>query len=381
MTVLLVICYPLSVSAEEIEPQPETAKVTEYLKEYGEKEAKWMWGMYKWSTPNAVDNWVVFIKTLIGMGLSPQTASAIAGNVYAESSFDSGTLENGLSYDEVVSRGDRGLGYFQWTDHGRKNAFLDFAKKNGKPWTDREIQLAYFWEETLRENPTQGEWWSKKHTSYEHVYSQYRCKPYATKEEFMQDTDIERATVLFARNWERPNANVAHFDRRIGFAEDSFKVLQKFIKTNDLSTSKTVGLVNKYRNDASVEELQMAHGVKMFQDSVLMQIQADNLTDSERFVGSQIKKGIQTTSDDRQYATVSSYVSLVGWVLFGWGIIAVIIWVMAHNDSLVAQKAIKLILLNKGSPQMVGLYASIGLILVGLFILSGLFFKILIGIF
>ena len=374
------LCIPIHARADQSKWDKDTQKVIDYLKKDGEKKNPVLWGCWKYGVKDAIDNWVVFIKTVMGMGLSPQAASAIAGNVYAESGFDSGTLENGLSYEEVVSRGDRGIGYFQWTDFERKNAFLDFAKKNGKPWQDREIQIAYFWEETLKDKPTQGEWWAAKNTKYKDIYAKYRCEPYATKEEFMKDTDIERATVLFARNWERPNANVAHFERRIGFAKDSYEVLTKLLDVSNLSKSNSVGLVNKYRTDASVEELQMARGVKMFQNSVLMQIQTDTLTNEERFGGQQIHSGVKRNEEDKKFKTVAEVVGSCGWVLVAWGITSLIVWLMAHNNSLVAQKAIKILLFNKGSEKISGLYASLALLVGGVFVVSGLFFRVMVGI-
>lgn len=379
---LIVFSAPLMVLAEDSIPteQPETAKVIQFIEEKGQDEAPWMWKRWKYGVPQAIDNWVVFVKTLMGMGLSPQATSAVAGNVEAESGFDSGLLESGLSYEEVASIGDRGLGYFQWTDHGRKGAFLRFAKENGKPWQDREVQLAYFWEETLKDDNTQGSWWATKHTSYQDVYSQYRHTPYESKEEFMNETDIERATIIFARNWERPNAYLAHFDRRLGVANESFKLIQMFIDTTNLKNSESVKLVNKYRTDASVEELQLAEGVKMHQDSVLVQVMSDTLTEEERFVGSQIKKGISLNTNNRDLTVVSRYVSLLGWLAFGWGFVALIVWVMAYNDSLIAQKVIKILLFNKGTSKLSGLWACLGLLGVGLFVLSGLFFKVLLNI-
>ena len=94
----------LVVRAEE---QPETTKIIEFMKEKGEKETPLVYKTYRWGVKEAMDNMVVLLKTLMGMGLTPEAASAIAGNVKHESNFDSSCLEDGLSYEEVARRNDR----------------------------------------------------------------------------------------------------------------------------------------------------------------------------------------------------------------------------------------------------------------------------------
>lgn len=370
----------LVVRAEE---QPETTKIIEFMKEKGEKETPLVYKTYRWGVKEAMDNMVVLLKTLMGMGLTPEAASAIAGNVKHESNFDSSCLEDGLSYEEVARRNDRGLGYFQWTDFKRKNAFLDFAKKLGKPWTDREVQLAYFYEETLSEKPTQGSWFATRQKLYPDVYNKFRCEPFNTIEEFKTTTDIERATVIFARNWERPNARVAQIGNRVKSAEEINKLISMFIDSKTIKTTskKQVDNLNKLRTDASVEELQMARGVKMYQESVLTQVQNVELTNEESLNSTKIKQGSENSSKSKDYREIRAYISLLGWIIVSWGIFALIVWLMARRDSLIAVHLIKLVLINKGTNGLGGLYACIGLIITGLFILSGLFFKLLLYIF
>ena len=125
----------------------------------------------------------------------------------------------------------------------------------------------------------------------------------------------------------------------------------------------------------------MARGVKMYQESVLTQVQNVELTNEESLNSTKIKQGSENSSKTKDYREIRAYISLLGWIIVSWGIFALIVWLMARRDSLIAVHLIKLVLINKGTNGLGGLYACIGLIITGLFILSGLFFKLLLYIF
>lgn len=80
--------------------------------------------------------WQDVMAYLIGKGLTKEGAAGVAGNMKIESNFNPGAV------------GDKGTSYgiCQW-HASRKTALINFAKAQGKPVDDMNMQLDYLWKE------------------------------------------------------------------------------------------------------------------------------------------------------------------------------------------------------------------------------------------
>lgn len=88
--------------------------------------------------------------------------------------------------DEIISRGsvyNKATGIGQW-DGGRRLRLAQFAKENGKNWYDLDVQLE-FWS-------GHDEWGSFTSANGKYTY-----------QTFMDATDLEAATKIYAMGWER----------------------------------------------------------------------------------------------------------------------------------------------------------------------------------
>ena len=88
--------------------------------------------------------------------------------------------------DEIISRGsvyNKATGIGQW-DGGRRLRLAQFAKENGKNWYDLDVQLE-FWSD-------HDEWGSFHSANGKYNY-----------QTFMDATDLEAATKIYAMGWER----------------------------------------------------------------------------------------------------------------------------------------------------------------------------------
>lgn len=88
--------------------------------------------------------------------------------------------------DEIISRGsvyNKATGIGQW-DGGRRLRLAQFAKENGKNWYDLDVQLE-FWSD-------HDEWGSFTSANGKYTY-----------QTFMDATDLEAATKIYAMGWER----------------------------------------------------------------------------------------------------------------------------------------------------------------------------------
>ena len=155
-------------------------------------------------------------------GLTDYAVAGIMGNLYAESELKSNNLENyyesklamsDAEYTAAVDDGSyanfihdkAGYGLAQWTYYTRKQALLNFARKQGASIGDLTMQLNFFWQEL------QG---------------------YSSLLSLMQDAnDVDIATVLFLKDFERPaDQSTAVQLKRADFAQ---KFYDKFSGTTE----------------------------------------------------------------------------------------------------------------------------------------------------
>ncbi len=102
--------------------------------------------------------------SLSGTGINDYAVAAVMGNIFAESGFIPINLQNsfekklGMTDEEYTAGVDNGTyinfvndgagyGLCQWTFWSRKQALLDYAKKQGKSIGDIHVQLGFMWGE------------------------------------------------------------------------------------------------------------------------------------------------------------------------------------------------------------------------------------------
>ena len=154
--------------------------------------------------------------TLTGLGLTPEAACAIMGNMYQESKMDN---------DVVNSIGASGL--CQWR-LDRLDGLKKYAASKGKEWTDVATQAEWCWKECLGEDPT-----TKSKLAME----------LGSAEAFAKLTDIEKAVVLFRKCFERCGDDEARDDVRIKAAKDYYsKVAKGSASSGDDFTTASVNL-------------------------------------------------------------------------------------------------------------------------------------------
>lgn len=149
-------------------------------------------------------------------GYSKAAAAGMMGNMYAESGMDPTKLQNG--------RGPA-AGIVQWenytTKQGRWAAMNNFARSQGKDWTDLGAQLAYVDREM-----------SDSSSGY------MPGKGGMSLEEFKTSNDVSKTTMAFRRGFERcKDGPSAHDDRRLGAAQKYYDMYANTTTTNDSSAT------------------------------------------------------------------------------------------------------------------------------------------------
>ena len=132
---------------------------------------------------NTTGNMQKIYSDLTGLyGFSDISACAVIGNMYGESGVRTSALENGGG----------GHGLCQWTG-GRWNNLQEFAKSQGKPWTDIEVQIDFLVKEL--DSMKMDAFWGAE--------------------------TVEEATEIFMRKFERPAEFVyaTSLPKRIGAAQ------------------------------------------------------------------------------------------------------------------------------------------------------------------
>lgn len=154
-----------------------------------------------------------------GVGASIYVCSAIAGNMWQESSLSPGVWEN-LTVGSPTSL-NHGFGLGQWTNtggdtHGRLYKLLTWLQENGYSDNDGNGQLAYLIHENV---------W------YEH--SEY---PFATLTDFLSSnsTDIEMLTHAYNLCWE--GIHDSSWNNRVAYAKQCYEYI--LTHANDTSITK-----------------------------------------------------------------------------------------------------------------------------------------------
>ena len=140
---------------------------------------------------------------LTSKGLGSVTVAAIIGNIGVESA--------GFQLDALSQDGHDSYGLCQWTA-GRKEALFSMAQSMGKQPSDLDAQLEYLWYELT--NDEKG----------------------ALDATIACGNDLQKATETFCRQFERPDMQYAHLDRRISIAQSAFDTQGKGVATNGTYT-------------------------------------------------------------------------------------------------------------------------------------------------
>lgn len=378
------------IRANALEMQPETEKVTKFIKDNkgkyplayeltlsGVKEnpSKGQYG--------AVDNFVYLAKALRGMGLSPAAAGGLCGNAHVECFMNPVLLEGGRSMEYIMQGNGRGMGYFQWSNVSDKKAMIALANKMGKPWGDREVQLAYLKKTTFDAGAPMAPFATKRIRTYKHIYSQFKDEPFSSIDEFKKTDDAERAAVIFCGNWEICNANVGNIPKRVRAAKEYAEIIAACIDgSTSIKESKEIsGKLTKIADDASLEELMLSKGVKGYQEYVTDKLATlDSLSKREQYNAAVIRGGISKGDVSERLRSVRFTLSVVGWVVFIWGFISLICWLMTRRDSLIAEKLLNILLFKRGTRSKMTLLACGLMMGIGVFALSGGLFLCIVSI-
>jgi peptidoglycan hydrolase-like protein with peptidoglycan-binding domain len=125
------------------------------------------------------------VKFLISKGLTPEQASGVAGNLYAESGFNT----------KAIGDGGSSYGIAQWHNE-RKSSLMNWAKSKNLNVSSINTQLNYLWLEL----------------NNSHVSALSRLKRTSTPSE---------AATVFAKYYEKPLSS--DYSRRSGAAEDIYR--------------------------------------------------------------------------------------------------------------------------------------------------------------
>jgi hypothetical protein len=135
------------------------------------------------------DNAEKVFNFLKGKGLTPIQIAGIMGNLQAESGFNPGIEEKG------VTRKDKGYGLAQWT-FGRRTNLENYATAAGKPASDLGVQLEFLWFE---------------------LNDAYKAN---TLDVILASSSLEECTYVFLTKFERPADIPGNKPIRLGFAQN-----------------------------------------------------------------------------------------------------------------------------------------------------------------
>ena len=167
-------------------------------------------------------------------GLSEVCTAAIIGNLYAESSLETGV-------EEVTSRIDKGYGLAQWT-FGRRTQIDTYAEAMNKPVSDIQLQLQFLWFEIdpNADHTYADVQWGGNGYGWSNSSGLYN--------QFIAMTDVNEATELFCWAHERPDRTKANLSTRIDFAN---KVYNLYAGKSTASTTQDSNQSNNIANNNS----------------------------------------------------------------------------------------------------------------------------------
>ena len=151
------------------------------------------------------------------LGFTDEATAGIMGNMEAESGVDPTSIQgNGAGPAAGICQ----LENYN-TKTGRWKEMADFAASRGKDWTDLQSQLDFL----MTELEAQFKSYTGKGVHY-YPNGEWCWWPTAmTSDEFGMLTDIEKATEIFCRVYERPS--IPHLDRRIESAKGYYNLYHK----------------------------------------------------------------------------------------------------------------------------------------------------------
>ena len=149
---------------------------------------------------------------LTSAGFTDEAAAAVMGNMQHESGVDPTCIQGGGAGPAA--------GICQWENYnrrtGRWKTLYNLASSRGKDWTDLQCQLDFLM--------TELEAQFRAYTGHgKHYYDngEWCWWPTAmTAEQFKRLTDIDEATEIFCRVFERPS--ITHMSRRINYANEFY---------------------------------------------------------------------------------------------------------------------------------------------------------------
>ena len=148
--------------------------------------------------------------TFIGLGLTPEAACGIIGNMQQES---------GLS-PTAVNKSSGATGLCQWLG-GRLTNLKSYASSKGKDWTDVQTQCEWAWEEALGKDSTTKSLLNKN------------C---GGPEGFAKLTDLKQAVNLWRKCFERCGENEAMDSKRLSYAQNWYNQVTKKENTDGSGT-------------------------------------------------------------------------------------------------------------------------------------------------
>ena len=87
------------------------------------------------------------LEMLLQLGFNKIAACGILGNMMQESRLTPNIVEGGGTAPEITVNGNTGYGLCQWTDAGRQQGLVDFARANNKSTSDPGLQCSYIAQE------------------------------------------------------------------------------------------------------------------------------------------------------------------------------------------------------------------------------------------
>ena len=140
---------------------------------------------------------------LIGQGYSEISVAGLMGNIHQESGgFNPAIVENGGSGE--------GIGLIQWS-YGRRKKLENYAAAMGNHWTDVNIQLDYLLMELRGGSEYAEDGWNGASDA---------------RQQWENATNIEEATRIFSKEFERPNEKYENIENRIHWANVYYEQFQ-----------------------------------------------------------------------------------------------------------------------------------------------------------
>lgn len=297
------------------------------------------------------------------INLSDTAIAGIMGNIHGESSYNTSTIERGANEFKARYEASTGVGLFQWTD-GRRDSFFRYAKANGDTWDldtgigngkwkDKALQMDFFYEETFGPNsPSLRGWfygadYTKSYDTepylirYDEVYDSYgkeNNKAFSSLKEFIDNTSLERATIIFCKGWEGPNVGdyPDTVKRRVNFAKETFAIITGGFISSGASNSASLDRQRRasrnrttIRTDASRKELGLSKGLRGYQGPMEGLFNASGLSNTDKSESARLGFLIAQRENSKGVGNLRIVTTLLGAFMGLWGAIGFLILMVA----------------------------------------------------